>query len=255
MWAGNQAAVEIHAPMALADDLDAPRMVVFDLDPGPPAAIARVLPGGARPSATSSHAVDLEAWPKTSGSKGLQLYVPVNGAAHPRARRRASPWPSARCSSGSCPNEVLTVDDEGRSAPARCSSTGARTRSTRRRSRVYSLRARPHPTVSTPVTWDEVEPTPPRATPSCASRRPTCWRGSRRSATCSPPTLTLAPGAASAGGPGARRCPGPPTRACRTVSSIQSSPCPPRCGGRRCAGRPGYSTVPAAGAGSGSTAR
>jgi bifunctional non-homologous end joining protein LigD len=40
VWAGNQAAIEIHAPMALADDLASPRMVVFDLDPGAPAAIA-----------------------------------------------------------------------------------------------------------------------------------------------------------------------------------------------------------------------
>ena len=40
VWAANMAALELHAPMALAEDLDTPRMVVFDLDPGPPGGAA-----------------------------------------------------------------------------------------------------------------------------------------------------------------------------------------------------------------------
>ena len=48
VWAANMAALELHAPMALAEDLDTPRMVVFDLDPGPPAAIRGVRPHGPR---------------------------------------------------------------------------------------------------------------------------------------------------------------------------------------------------------------
>ena len=82
VWAANLAALELHAPMALADDLESPRMVVFDLDPGPPAAIADC----ARTALAVRDvlgAVGLESWPKSSGSKGLQLYVPVNTALHP----------------------------------------------------------------------------------------------------------------------------------------------------------------------------
>ena len=43
VWAANMAALELHAPMALAEDLDTPRAVVFDLDPGAPADIHDVL--------------------------------------------------------------------------------------------------------------------------------------------------------------------------------------------------------------------
>ena len=102
VWAANMAALELHAPMALAEDLDTPRMVVFDLDPGPPAAI----PECARTALAIRDvlaAVDLEGWPKTSGSKGLQLYVPLNTpCTHERARRR-SRWRSASCSRSSDP--------------------------------------------------------------------------------------------------------------------------------------------------------
>ena len=80
VWAGNQAALEIHVPMAMAVDLDTPTAVVFDLDPGSPAdltdcaqialALGEVLAS-----------VRLEAFPKTSGSKGMQVYVPVHGSA------------------------------------------------------------------------------------------------------------------------------------------------------------------------------
>ena len=77
VWAANMAAIELHAPMALARDIDTPRAVVFDLDPGPPAAMAEC----ASIALDIRHvlaSVGMEAWPKTSGSKGLQLYVPVN---------------------------------------------------------------------------------------------------------------------------------------------------------------------------------
>ena len=78
VWAANLAALELHAPMALADDLDSPRAVVFDLDPGAPAAM-RECAQVALLIRTLLEQVGLNTWPKTSGSKGLQVYVPVNG--------------------------------------------------------------------------------------------------------------------------------------------------------------------------------
>jgi bifunctional non-homologous end joining protein LigD len=154
VWAANMAALELHAPMALAVDLESPRMVVFDLDPGPPAAL--------RECATIALEIrdvlgrlDLVAFPKTSGSKGLQLYVPVNGpATHDGAGEFA--LAVAQVVEQRRPNEVVTVMTKAErtrkvfidwSQNSRHKTTIA----------VYSLRARPRPTVSTPITWTEVE--------------------------------------------------------------------------------------------------
>ena len=79
VWAANLAALELHAPMACAVDLDdAPTMVVFDLDPGAPAGIRECCRRSPSRIRDVLAAVGLDAWAKTSGSKGLQLYVPVN---------------------------------------------------------------------------------------------------------------------------------------------------------------------------------
>jgi bifunctional non-homologous end joining protein LigD len=154
VWAANMAALELHAPMALAVDLESPRMVVFDLDPGPPAAL--------RECATIALEIrdvlgrlDLVAFPKTSGSKGLQLYVPINGpATHDGAGEFA--LAVARVVEQRRPDEVVTVMTKAErtrkvfidwSQNSRHKTTIA----------VYSPRARPQPTVSTPVTWTEVE--------------------------------------------------------------------------------------------------
>ena len=154
VWAANMAALELHAPMALAEDLETPRMVVFDLDPGPPAAI-RECARTAIAIRDVLAAVELEAWPKSSGSKGLQLYVPVNT---PCTHDDAASFALAvgQLLEKQDPASVLTSmtksDRKGKvfvdwSQNVRHKTTIA----------PYSMRARPHPTVSTPVTWDEVE--------------------------------------------------------------------------------------------------
>ena len=60
VWAGNMAALELHAPMARAEDIETPTMVVFDLDPGAPATIVECAEVGAARSATCSTACRLE---------------------------------------------------------------------------------------------------------------------------------------------------------------------------------------------------
>ncbi len=153
VWAANLAALELHAPMARHHQLDRPDMVVFDLDPGAPAAMpecAEVALG----LKSLFDQVDLLAFPKTSGSKGLQVYVPING---PLTHDGAADFALA----------VGTLMDE--LLPGRTLTSMAKAE---RKGKVfidwsqnafhkttvaaYSLRARPRPTVSTPVSWDEV---------------------------------------------------------------------------------------------------
>jgi bifunctional non-homologous end joining protein LigD len=154
VWAANLAALELHAPMALADDLDSPRAVVFDLDPGAPAGMRECaeVAGAIR---VLLDQVGLDAWAKTSGSKGLQVYVPVNGAL---THELASSFALAV-------GQVLEKQQ-----PARILTSMAKierknkvfvdwSQNNRHKTTIapYSMRAREHPTVSTPVSWDEVE--------------------------------------------------------------------------------------------------
>jgi len=77
VWAANLAALEIHAPMARCADIESPTMVVFDLDPGEPATIEECAQV-ALLIRDVLETVGLDVWAKTSGSKGMQLYVPLN---------------------------------------------------------------------------------------------------------------------------------------------------------------------------------
>ena len=77
VWAANLAALELHAPMARADDIDAPTMVVYDLDPGAPAAMTECAEVGLLLRDVLA-GIGLSVYAKTSGSKGLQLYLPLN---------------------------------------------------------------------------------------------------------------------------------------------------------------------------------
>src|SRR3954451_1752553 len=80
VWAANMAALELHAPMAVAADIETPRAVVFDLDPGEPAALQECAVIALEIGDVLGR-LELDVVAKTSGSKGLQLYVPINGAA------------------------------------------------------------------------------------------------------------------------------------------------------------------------------
>ena len=155
VWAANLAAIELHAPMALAADLDTPRTLVFDLDPGPATSIVDCceVAIGMR---TVLEAVGLEGWCKTSGSKGLQIYVPLNtpGVTHEATADFALAVGQLmeRRMAGRVTTVMAKVERPGKifvdwSQNAFHKTTIA----------PYSLRARPEPTVSTPVTWDEVE--------------------------------------------------------------------------------------------------
>lgn len=158
VWAANMAAIELHAPMALATDLDLPRTLVFDFDPGPNTSIADCCQVALRVQAVLE-TVSLVGCCKTSGSKGLQMYVPLNtpGVGHEDAANFALAVGQVieRQMAGSSRLGVTTVMAKS----ARTNkifidwSQNAHHKTT---IAPYSLRARPEPTVSTPVSWDEV---------------------------------------------------------------------------------------------------
>ena len=127
----------------------------------------RVLPRRASCCAACSRASACECFAKTSGSKGMQVYLPLNTRRRPSRRPRPSPRRSPSCSRARSPGSSSRARPSPR-ARARCSSTGARTTSTRRRSTSTRCARWPRPTVSTPVTWDEVArgAARPRTSPS-----------------------------------------------------------------------------------------
>jgi bifunctional non-homologous end joining protein LigD len=153
VWAANMAALELHVPMALAADLDSPQILVFDFDPGPQTTIKECCEVAlwVREILDAS---GLDGWPKTSGSKGLQLYVPLNTAC---THEHAADFALAV-------GQVLERQHRDRVTTVMAKvarpgkifvdwSQNARHKTT---IGVYSMRAREQPTVSTPVTWDEV---------------------------------------------------------------------------------------------------
>ena len=153
VWSANLAALELHVPMAVAADLDSPRAVVFDFDPGAPAAIVECSQIALLVREVLE-SVGLESFPKTSGSKGLQLYVPLN----------------TPCTHDAASDFALAVGQVlERQHPKRVTTTMAKavrpgkvfvdwSQNARHKTTigVYSMRARVRPWVSTPVTWDEV---------------------------------------------------------------------------------------------------
>ncbi|MFW2336501.1 non-homologous end-joining DNA ligase [Ilumatobacter sp.] len=155
VWAANMAALELHAPMALARALDVPRALVFDFDPGAPAAL-RECCEIALAARVVLDSVDLRGWCKTSGSKGLQMYVPLNtpGASHDGAADFA--LAVGQLLERQMPGRVTTVMAKAE-RPGKIFVDWSQNALHKTTIAPYSLRARPTPTVSTPVTWDEVE--------------------------------------------------------------------------------------------------
>jgi bifunctional non-homologous end joining protein LigD len=154
VWMAQLASIELHPSLSLAPKMDRPTVLVFDLDPGPPADVLDCCRVGLRLRELFGH-FDVECFPKTSGSKGLQIYVPLN-----RQVTYDDTKPFARAIAQllekQTPDEVVSkmkkVERKGRvfvdwSQNHRRKTTVA----------VYSLRARQRPTVSTPLSWAEVE--------------------------------------------------------------------------------------------------
>ncbi|MFL6528087.1 MAG: non-homologous end-joining DNA ligase [Chthoniobacterales bacterium] len=154
VWAANLADLELHTSLAKKKDVAKPTMMVFDLDPGPPATIVECCQVGIWLRDLLGQ-VKLESLAKTSGSKGLQLYVPLNTAAtfdQTKAISRALAEHLERAHPQLVVHRMLKSLRGGKVLVDWSQNDEHKTTVN-----VYSLRAKDYPTVSTPVTWDEVE--------------------------------------------------------------------------------------------------
>lgn len=154
VWAANLAALELHVSLARGPDTAQPTAVVFDLDPGAPADVlscARV----ALLLRDVFDRLDLVSCVKTSGSKGLQVYVPVNRPGTSYDTTRAFSLAVARLVEKVHGELVVTTQDK-KQRVGRVLIDWSQNHLTKTTVAAYSLRARRRPTVSTPVSWDEV---------------------------------------------------------------------------------------------------
>jgi bifunctional non-homologous end joining protein LigD len=154
IWLAQLAALELHPSLSLAGNPDKPTVIAFDLDPGAPATIVECSQVGLRVRDVFGE-LGLESFAKTSGSKGLQVYVPLNtktdyehtkdfARALARALEKAEPKLVVSKQKKELRKGKVLVDW---SQNDRAKTTVA----------VYSLRCRDRPWVSTPLTWKEVE--------------------------------------------------------------------------------------------------
>jgi bifunctional non-homologous end joining protein LigD len=156
VWLANLAAIELHPSLALAKDITCPTMMVFDLDPGPPANIVQCCQVGIWLREIFDH-FELQSFPKTSGSKGLQIYVPLNTPTKYEATKTFA-HALAQLLEHEHPDMVVS-DMKKTIRTGKVFVDWSQNDEHKTTVAVYSLRAREHPTVSTPVTWEEVERT------------------------------------------------------------------------------------------------
>lgn len=153
VWAANLADLELHTSLARKKDVTRPTMMVFDLDPGPPADIVQCCQVGLWLRDLLG-AMKLKSFAKTSGSKGLQVYVPLNTAVSfddTKALSRALAELLEREHPHLVVSKMLKALRQGKVLVDWSQNDEHKTTVC-----VYSLRAREEPTVSTPVTWEEV---------------------------------------------------------------------------------------------------
>jgi bifunctional non-homologous end joining protein LigD len=154
VWTANMAALELHPGLATEEDLSRPTCVVFDLDPGPPADVVQCAEVALWIRELFEQ-LGLQSVIKTSGSKGLQLYLPLNT---PVTFEQTSQFSQAvaQLLEQRHHKQVVSVQTKelrkGKVLVDWYQNTDFKTTVA-----VYSLRARERPTVSTPITWDEVE--------------------------------------------------------------------------------------------------
>jgi bifunctional non-homologous end joining protein LigD len=156
VWLANLADLELHPSLSKADEVLRPTVMAFDLDPGPGAGLPECCEVAFILRDALSQ-LGLESFPKTSGSKGIQIYVPLNvddvdydsgtkALSHALARHLEAQHPKLIVSQQrkELRKDKVLIDwsqnDEHKTTVG-----------------VYSLRARDRPTVSTPLAWDELE--------------------------------------------------------------------------------------------------
>jgi bifunctional non-homologous end joining protein LigD len=154
VWLANLADLELHTSLSLAVPIERPTILAFDLDPGPQASIlecARV----ALALRELLEPLGLEGWAKTSGSKGLQVYFPLNTET---SYEQTKPFALAVAQLLERRHPELVVSSMRKDLrTGKVLVDWSQNDQHKTTVCVYSLRARERPTVSAPVTWEEVE--------------------------------------------------------------------------------------------------
>ncbi len=153
-WLANLAAIELHVPLARADAIERPTALVFDLDPGAPATIIECCHVSLQLQGMFEH-LGLESYAKTSGSKGLQVYVPLNSEEVTYARTKPFAKAVAELLEGAEPDLVVSRMTKARRT-GKVLIDWSQNDAKKTTVCVYSLRASECPTASTPLHWDEV---------------------------------------------------------------------------------------------------
>jgi bifunctional non-homologous end joining protein LigD len=154
VWTSNLADLELHTSLAKVADVTAPTILAFDLDPGPPATIVECAEVALRLRELFEH-LDLESFPKTSGSKGMQVYVPLNT---PTSYDVTKPFARELAQLLERRHPDLVVSDMKKALrTGKVLVDWSQNDEHKTTVSAYSLRARDRPTVSTPLTWAEVE--------------------------------------------------------------------------------------------------
>jgi bifunctional non-homologous end joining protein LigD len=155
VWMAQLASIELHPSLSLSRAPKRPTVLAFDLDPGPPADVVDCCRVGLRLRDLFSH-FGVESFPKTSGSKGLQVYVPLNSKEVDYETTKPFAKAIAQLLEKQTPDLVVSkmkkVERGGKVFVDWSQNHQRKTTIA-----VYSLRARERPTCSTPITWDEVE--------------------------------------------------------------------------------------------------
>jgi bifunctional non-homologous end joining protein LigD len=154
IWMAQLAALELHPSLSKATRIEQPTVLAFDLDPGKPAGLVECCRVSLRVRELFA-AFDMECFPKVSGGKGLQVYVPLNTRV---TYEQTSPFAKAiaQLLEKQTPKEVV-------SKMAKAQRRGkvfvdwSQNHQKKTTIGVYSLRARERPTASIPVHWKEVE--------------------------------------------------------------------------------------------------
>jgi bifunctional non-homologous end joining protein LigD len=154
VWLANLADLELHTSLSRAKDIQRPTTMAFDLDPGPPATIVEC----SQVALWLKEMFDswkLESFAKTSGSKGMQIYVPLN---RPTSYDETKPFAKALAELLAREHKELVVSSQRKDLRRKKVLVDWSQNDEHKTTiNVYSLRARERPTVSTPLTWDEVE--------------------------------------------------------------------------------------------------
>jgi bifunctional non-homologous end joining protein LigD len=154
VWLANLADVELHTSLAHAGDYNRPTMVVFDLDPGPGTSIVECCEVGLLLEGMFA-GLGIRTFAKTSGSKGLQIYAPLNDPeityehTKPFAKAVAETLEQAR-------PELIVSRMTKTLRKGKVLVDWSQNDRHKTTVNVYSPRAKDRPTVSTPVSWDEV---------------------------------------------------------------------------------------------------